>query len=130
MAAIRWPGTEWVIWLTRPRPMKPAPIMPTRIGFPCASRALSALSMMITCSSAASSDGHLALEPVRPGLQQRRHLVLVRNHRHRQGPREAQPRVVVAQRPLVGRAVELPHLVAGLGLVLQHLVAVGEAFGD
>src|SRR5664279_2696046 len=115
IADIRSPGTEWTIWLVSPWPMKPAPIMPTRIGLPCASRALSALSTMIMvvppCSGRFSRDGHLTVETLAPGLQQWRLLILLRAHRHRQRPAQAQPRVVVAQRPLVGGAVELADLV-------------------
>src|SRR5438477_11513 len=42
------PGTLLTIWFVSPWPMKPAPTMPTRIGLPCASRALSAVSTIIT----------------------------------------------------------------------------------
>src|SRR5262245_51515310 len=111
--------------------MNPEPIMPTRMGLPCASLALSALSTMITTSpSSRCENGHLALEPIGPGVEQRRSLVLVRHDGHRQRPTECQPRVVVAERPLVRRAVELTNLVAGLGLVGQHLVAMGEPLRD
>src|SRR6266850_4373272 len=51
MAAIRIPGTLFSIWFVSPCPMKPAPTIPTRMGFPCSWRALSALSTMIMVSS-------------------------------------------------------------------------------
>jgi hypothetical protein len=44
------PGTPLMIWLATPRAMKPAPIIPTRIGRPSASLALRAVSTIITCS--------------------------------------------------------------------------------
>ena len=45
------------------------------------------------------------------------------------GQLEAEPRVVVAQAALGRRRVELADLVARLGVVLEHLVAVGEPLG-
>src|SRR2546427_2071425 len=56
------PGTLWTIWLVRPCPMKPAPIKPTRIGFPCSSLAFNALSTMIMVGSRAHPALHLALD--------------------------------------------------------------------
>src|SRR5689334_7649341 len=109
--------------------MKPAPIMPTGMGLPCFSLALSALSTMIMLCSPSSPQRHFLLQAIAPGLEQRRHPVLLRDHRERQGPLEPQRRIVPAQGALVGRAVELADLVAGLGLVLERLVAVGEALG-
>ena len=45
----------------------------------------------------------------------------------RQRPLQAQPRIVVHQPAFGAGRVELAHLVAGFGLVPQHLVAVREA---
>ena len=53
--------------------------------------------------------------------------VLLRNHRHRQRPLQSQPRIVVHQPAFGAGRVELADLVARLGLVPQHLVAVREA---
>ncbi len=44
---MRIPGTLLVIWLVSPCPMKPAPIMPTRIGRPSRSRSRSTVSTRI-----------------------------------------------------------------------------------
>ena len=40
MATSSMPGTEFTIWLASPRPMNPAPTMPTRIGLPAVGPAL------------------------------------------------------------------------------------------
>src|SRR5215213_711758 len=128
---MRSPGTEWTTWFSRPRPMKPAPIMPTRMGLPAASRALRALSTMIMASPRdLDAEGHLLAQPLLPGLQEGSVPVLLRDHGDRQGPLEPKARVVVAQRPLVRWAVELADLVARLRPVGQDLVAMGEALGD
>src|SRR5262245_52619740 len=122
---MRSPGTEWTIWFSRPRPMKPAPIMPTRMGSPAASRAFRALSTMIMFSPRdLDAAGHLLAQPVLPRVQQGSVPVLLRDHRDRQGPLQPEARVVVAQGPLVRWAVELAHLVARLRPVGQDLVAV------
>src|SRR5262245_21298559 len=121
---MRMPGTLLTIWFVSPCPMKPAPIMPTRIGFPCSSRALSARSTMIMTASAragcslrspaAHSALHLRLDLVEPLPA----LVFGRNFRHRERPLEAEPRVVVEETALTLWSVELSHLVASLGVVL------------
>src|SRR5262245_43059572 len=119
IAAMRSPGTECTTWLTSPRPMKPAPILPMRSGFCCASLALSALSMMIIVGAPAGNpglasrrtqaaglrQGHPPSEPILPGVEQRRRPILVGDHADRQRPAQPEPRIVVAQRPLVGRTV-------------------------
>src|SRR5919198_1678622 len=113
---MRSPGTVFTIWLSRPRPMKPAPIMPTRMGLPAASRAFRALSTMIMTSPRnLHGERHLLAQPLLPRLEQRGVPVLLRDHRDRERPLQPRARVVVPQRALVRRAVELAHLVAGLG---------------
>src|SRR5258708_37018262 len=124
MAAIRMPGTLCVIWLVSPWPMNPAPIMPTRIGFPCSSLDFKALSTMIIVPSR----HHLALH-FRLDLGERLPGgVLRRDHGNLQRPLELQPGVERRQAALGFRSVDLAYLVAGLGLVLERLVAVRETF--
>src|SRR3954467_5130867 len=119
---MRMPGTLLTIWLVRPCPMNPAPIIPTRTGLPCSSRALRALSTMIIASSLAPPALQLWLDLLE--LLPRR--VLGRDFPQRQRPRQPQARVGVVQPAFRARRVELAHLVAGLGAVLEHLVAVRE----
>src|SRR3954453_9187442 len=113
MADMRMPGTLWTIWLVSPWPMNPAPIMPTRMGFPCSSRAFKALSTMIIAPSLQphpAFDFALDLVQVLPGR------VLGGDHAHRQRPLQPEPRVEGREAAFAGRGVELAHLVAGLGL--------------
>src|SRR6267378_1900359 len=126
MAAIRMTGTLWTIWLVSPCPMKPAPIKPTRIGFPCSSLALNALSTMIMVGSRAHPALHLALDflEVLPGG------VLGRDDGDRQWPLQAQARIERREPSLGAGRVELAHLVARLRRVLERLVPVREALGD
>src|SRR5688572_22617736 len=117
MATSRMPAAALTIWLARPRPMNPAPIIPTRIGRPCASRARSALSMMIIAVALGShahrrrgqaharADSRLRLVEQRPGA------VLVRDVADRQRPRDAQPRIRTAHAAFRRRGVELTYLV-------------------
>src|SRR3954466_5643011 len=117
------PGTLWTIWFVSPCPMKPAPIMPTRMGLPSSSRALRALSTMIIRSSAQRHPAfHFAFD-LREVLPRR---VLRRHHADRQRPAEPQARVDRREAALLAGRVELAHLVAGLGAVLERLVAVRE----
>src|SRR5258705_10473496 len=90
------PGTLWTIWLVSPCPMKPAPIKPTRIGFPCSSLALNALSTMIMVGSRAHPELHLALDflEVLPGR------VLGRGDGDGKGPLQSQARVERTEAPL------------------------------
>src|SRR5262245_36405200 len=132
MAAIRMPGTLFVIWLVSPWPMNPAPTMPTWIGRPSASRACNVLSTMIIASLPLVR----ALSGAHPLLQHRLDLVeqgpcriLRRQLGHRQRPRQPEAGVVVAQPALGLGFVELTDLVAGLGRVLEHLVAVRKPLG-
>ena len=114
--------------------MKPAPTMPTRIGLPCASRAFSALSTMIIAVLPSRRRSQCAFRALirrfELGLdlvEQLPACVLRRHLADRQRPLEPEPRVVVAQAALDFGRVELADLVARLGVVLEHLVAVGEA---
>src|SRR6267143_353453 len=119
------PGTLWTIWWVSPCPMKPAPIKPTRIGFPCSSLALNALSTMIMVGSRAHPALHLALDflEVLPGG------VLGRDDGDRQWPLQAQARIERREPSLGAGRVELADLVARLRRVLERLIPVREALG-
>src|SRR5882762_1532712 len=119
------PGTLWTIWLASPCPMKPAPIKPTRIAFPCSSLALNALSTMIMVGSRAHPALHLALDflEVLPGG------VLGRDDGDRQWPLQAQARIERREPSLGAGRVELADLVARLRRVLERLIPVREALG-
>src|SRR5512140_2179379 len=106
MADIRMPGTLWTIWFVSPWPMKPAPIMPTRMGFPCSSRAFRALSTMIIAPPLQRHSAfhfRLDLVEVLPGG------ILWRDHADRQRPLQLQPRVERREAALGGGRVELAH---------------------
>src|SRR5258708_9366105 len=124
MAALRMPGTLCVIWLGSPWPMSPAPIRAARIGFPRSSRDFKALSTMIIVPSRHHLAPHFRLDLGErlPGR------VLRRDHGNLQRPLELQPGIERRQAALRFRSVELAYLVAGLGLVLERLVAVRETF--
>src|SRR2546425_4336616 len=127
---MRIPGTLRTIWLVSPWPMKPAPMLATRIGRPSASLAFSALSTMIMKSILLHSDGktHTLLHFGFLSVQQRIYLILVGDHAHRQRPLESQAGIVVQQTAFEARSVELAHLIAGFGLVLEGLISMREAF--
>src|SRR5579864_7861961 len=102
---MRIPGTLCVIWLVRPCPMKPAPTMPTRIGFPSASRAFSALSTMIIghLRSLGRRAHRCAHAPSQLGLDLGERLpsgVLRGDFRDRERPCESETRIVVKQSAL------------------------------
>ena len=126
------PGTLLRIWLVRPWPMKPAPTMPTRIGRPCC---LAGLQCVV-------DDDHRVLLPLVCGPRQ---ALILRLSSARSRRAAATPRPSATSPPTgsghsspsrgssyssppstLGR-VELADLVAGLGVVLEHLVAVREA---
>src|SRR5688500_996932 len=103
IAARRIPTVELMIWFAMPRPMNPAPIIPTRIGRPSCSRARSALSRIIMALPGdgarhrhARGDERLAL------LEQRPYAVLVGHVGHRQRPLDREPRIGIPQ-PAFGR---------------------------
>src|SRR4051794_28370258 len=106
--------------------MKPAPIIPTRIGLPSSSRFCSARSTMIIASL---SNAHAPLELRLDRVEPLPATVLLGDLADRQRPGEAEPGVVVCQAALGVGGVELADLVAGLGFVLERLVAVAEALG-
>src|SRR6185369_7356734 len=106
--------------------MKPAPIMPTRIGLPCSSRARSALSTMII-AVVRSSEGHALLELGLDFHERLPSVVLVRDDREWERPAQTQGRIIVHQAAFDARRVELADLIARLGFVFERLVAVGEA---
>src|SRR6266508_1338270 len=129
MAAMRIPGTLFVIWFVSPWPMKPAPSMPTWIGRPATSRSFSALSTMIMMSSLwrARSRAHPGLQFCFDVVEEWPGSILRRELGHGQRPLEPEARIVVAQAALGVRGVELTDLVARFGGVLEDLVTVGEA---
>src|SRR3954466_15937397 len=104
------PGTLWTIWLVSPWPMNPAPIMPTRIGFPCSSLAMRALSTMIMIASRS----HPALHLGPHFLQMFPGGVLRRDDADRQRPRKSQARIERRESAFRLRRVELSDLVARL----------------
>src|SRR5215470_18179520 len=125
------PGTLCTIWLVNPCPMNPAPIMPTRMGLPSASRRLSALSTMIMIPSLApSSYGHPAPHLAFDLGERPPAAVLVRDLGDGKRPFQTKLGIVVKEAPLAVRRVELPDLVARLGRVFEDLVPVREALGD
>src|SRR5690348_14308043 len=126
---MRMPGTLLTIWLVRPWPMKPAPMLATRIGRPTASRAFSAVSTMIMVWLHRHRQAHSRLDVRFLCRQERPGLVLLRDHADRQRPLQPQFGIAVEQTALGAGGVELAHLVAGLGLVDEHLVTVGKALG-
>src|SRR5882724_9490278 len=128
MALMRIPGTLLTSWLVRPCPMKPAPIMPTRIGMPRSSRAWRALSTMIMTFCLPGSHGHPSFEILFHVGEERPPVVLDRDLRHGQRPCQLEPRIVVQESTFRARRIEFAHLVAGLRLILEDLVAVGEPF--
>src|SRR5882672_1098352 len=143
-AAMRMPGTLCVIWLVSPWPMKPAPTMPTRIGLPSRSRAFSALSTIITVPSqpcpccptqvgavpsATRLDAHFTLQFRLDLIQGQPAAVLGRHLADRKRPAQPEPAIVVQEAAFGRRRVELADLVAGLGLVGEHLVAMRKPLG-
>src|SRR5437899_1778723 len=126
---MRMPGTLFTIWLVRPCPMKPAPIMPTRIGLPCSSRALRALSTMIMTSFFPASNGHPSLQLGLDVCQELPVVVLRRDLGDGERPLQAEQGVVIPEPALRLRRVEFAHLVARLRPVLEDLVPVREPLG-
>src|SRR5215211_717387 len=114
IATSRRPGTEPRICSAIPRPMKPAPTMPTRSGLPSARRCSSARSTTIT----PRLPGEVG--PVAVLLGQERVVGL--------GPLDRERRVVPAHAALGAGRVVLGHLVEDLGIRGERLVAVREAF--
>src|SRR5438128_11757121 len=109
---MRIPGTLFTIWFVRPCPMKPAPIMPTRIGMPCSSRARRALSTMIMTSSLPGSNGHPPRE-LRLDLGEKLpRVVLLRDLGGQQRPFQAEPGIGVHEPALPARGVGLSYLEA------------------
>src|SRR2546426_9742916 len=126
---MRIPGTLFTIWLVRPCPIKPAPIMPTRIGLPFSSRAWRALSMMIMTSFFPASNGHPSLQLGLDVCQEFPVVVLQRDLGDGERPLKTKPVIVVPKPALRLRRVELAHLVARLRPVLEDLVPVREPLG-
>src|SRR5580698_10820142 len=126
MADMRMPGTLLTIWFVRPWPMKPAPIMPTRMGLPASARACSARSTIIMEDS---SQRHAALK-LRFDLGVRTPVgVLVGHNGDWKGPVKAKTRIVVRQATLNPRGIELADLVACFSAVRQRLIAMRKALG-
>src|SRR3989449_5765364 len=109
--------------------MKPAPIMPTRIGLPCSSRAWRALSTMIMTSPLPASNGHPAFQLRLDLCQELPAVVLRRDFGDGERPFQAEPGIVVHEPALRARRIELTHLVARLCSVLEDLVPVREPLG-
>src|SRR3989449_9874674 len=109
--------------------MKPAPIMPTRIGLPCSSRAWRALSTMIMTFPRPASNGHPSLQLRLDVCQELPAVVLRRDFGDGKRPFQAEPGIVVHQPALRARRIELAHLVARLRPVLEDLVPVREPLG-
>src|SRR5258705_2141093 len=129
MAAIRIPGTLFSIWFVSPCPMKPAPTIPTRMGFPCSWRALSALSTMIMeitpCGLAV--DRHPPLQLRLDLVERLPGAVLRGDFSDGQRPLKDEAAIVERQPAFGVRRVELADVVAGLGAVFQDLIPVREA---
>ena len=112
------------IWLVSPWPMKPAPTMPTRIGLPCC---------LARPQRGVDDDHDDALHPA--GCQPRRSTSSSGlpgasfSEMTATGSGHSSPsRGSYVRQPALGPGrVELADLVAGLGVVLERLVAVGEA---
>src|SRR2546426_5704116 len=126
---MRMPGTLFTIWLVRPCPIKPAPIIPTRMGRPCSSRAWRALSTMIMTSFFPASNGHPSLQLGLDVCQELPVVVLQRDLGDGEWPLKTKPEIVVPEPALRLRRVELAHLVACLRPVLDDLVPVREPLG-
>src|SRR4051812_4648602 len=124
------PRTLLTIWFVSPWPMNPAPIIPTRMAVPWASWAASARSTMIMFPPCERLDLHPAFELGLDLIEPLPGLVLVGNVGDRQRPLQPEPRVVPREAAFARRGVELAHLVARLGSVLERLVAVAKPFRD
>src|SRR6185437_10576785 len=107
--------------------MNPAPSIPTRIGRPSASRALSALSMMIM-ASLLSGRRHAASNFGLHFIEELPLSVLGREGGHRQRPAQPQSGVIVLEAPFHGWRIELADVISGLGAIAEALVAVRKAF--
>src|SRR5437773_11672187 len=131
------PAGPFTIRFARPRAMKPAPSRPTRTGRSCAARSLKAVSTRIIFSSRGRLAGvrrqtwrrHPLFQPGLDLGERSPGAILVGNHGDRQRPLQAEARVVIAQPALEAWRVELADLVARVGLVAQHLIAVREPLG-
>src|SRR3990172_5456588 len=119
---MRIPGTLFTIWLVSPCPMNPAPIIPTRMNFPCLSRSRRALSTIIMLSS----HPHLLLQHPLDLIEKLPIRVLLRNLHHRQRPPKPETGVIVMEAALRTRRVEFADLVAGLRSFRENLVSVRE----
>src|SRR4030065_2017000 len=119
---MRIPGTLFIIWLVSPCPMNPAPIIPTRMNFPCLSRSRRALSTIIM----PSSHPHPPLQYPLDLLEKLPIRVLLRYLRHRQRPPKPETGVIVMEASLRTRRIALSHLVAGLRYVRRNLGPVCE----
>src|SRR5439155_22773403 len=95
MALMRIPGTLLTSWFVRPCPMKPAPIMPTRIGMPRCSLAWRALSTMIMTCCLPGSNGHPPFEILFRVGEKRPDVVLDGDPRDRQPTIQFEPRIML-----------------------------------
>src|SRR2546422_9811884 len=101
--------------------MKPAPIMPTRIGLPCSSRAWRALSTMIMTSPLPASNDHPVLQLRLDLCQELPAVVLQRDFGDGERPFQAEPGIAVHEPALPARRIELARLVARLRPILEDL---------